>query len=300
MKFEIATDSERETLTRLRATIWKGSLTSEQFFHRNQALYRHSFAKKKIQTLVLRAEKRILSSMDVLSVQVLSNTASNPESGFLIASVLTPSEWRGKGYATELLKAFLESHSDSPVVLYSDIDSKFYERFGFCLRPIVAVEERVQDTSSRDHDPITLGAFCVALRELRMRRLRELTTPAACLDPVPGFIDWHVERFRAFAAMVNKRVVESVYWKVRHADRHHTVACVPNYCLQRLEALYVDADCRGCLSVLSERARKVGLDKIYYWTEHLTHGEGKGEQPMIRIPHHSSATFLNPQYLDWW
>lgn len=61
---------------------------------------------------------------------------------FGIGSIATPKEWRKRGYATRLisdvLKELDESASGSKVFLYSDIDPKFYEGFGFIQLPSVA------------------------------------------------------------------------------------------------------------------------------------------------------------------
>jgi GNAT superfamily N-acetyltransferase len=56
-----------------------------------------------------------------------------------IGSVMTPDSHRGRGYATTLINQLIE-HCDTlepcpSLLLYSEIDTTFYERFGFHVLP---------------------------------------------------------------------------------------------------------------------------------------------------------------------
>jgi N-acetylglutamate synthase-like GNAT family acetyltransferase len=48
-----------------------------------------------------------------------------------IGSVATDPIYRHKGHASSLLKAFIETHSNDKLLLFSDIDPAFYEKIGF-------------------------------------------------------------------------------------------------------------------------------------------------------------------------
>ncbi|WP_373443687.1 GNAT family N-acetyltransferase (plasmid) [Lacticaseibacillus paracasei] len=48
-----------------------------------------------------------------------------------IGSVATDPIYRHKGNASLLLKAFIATHSDDKLLLFSDIDPAFYEKIGF-------------------------------------------------------------------------------------------------------------------------------------------------------------------------
>ena len=54
-----------------------------------------------------------------------------------IGSVVTPQEFRGIGYATELLRGCISlvDKTNAIILLYSDINPRFYEKFGFRILP---------------------------------------------------------------------------------------------------------------------------------------------------------------------
>ena len=58
---------------------------------------------------------------------------------FGIGSIATPPDFRRNGFASDLimgvLKELMNSDPNFKVFLYADIDSKFYEKFGFVALP---------------------------------------------------------------------------------------------------------------------------------------------------------------------
>lgn len=80
---------------------------------------------------VLEVGGNIVSSLIVLDVK-----SFNGRNTYGFGSVLTPGEYAGNGYATQLLKKCIELISDtSPLFLYSDITPSFYERLNFRILP---------------------------------------------------------------------------------------------------------------------------------------------------------------------
>ena len=130
---------ERESRLRLRAELWRGVLSVEQYCERTRRLYEHPFGQTRIETLVLKNESaQILTSMDVLHVGLLLKRGGGEpveERGTLIASVLTSVSERNKGHATRLLTEYFQANPHASGVLYSDIGPPFYERFGFAAWP---------------------------------------------------------------------------------------------------------------------------------------------------------------------
>lgn len=73
----------------------------------------------------------------VSSLILLSLKSINSKNVYGIGSVLTPSAYKHKGYATALLKNCMQQISidTSLVFLYSEIDRAFYERYNFRVLP---------------------------------------------------------------------------------------------------------------------------------------------------------------------
>lgn len=95
---------------------------------------------KKGQWYVLKDGDQLLSSLIVYKIE---------ENIFGLGSVSTPAFLRKKGYASKLISRIIELLENdlnaSAMFLYSDIDSKFYEKFGFLELP--QVHQRYKETS---------------------------------------------------------------------------------------------------------------------------------------------------------
>ncbi len=81
---------------------------------------------------VVEEHKILVCSLIVLKLHTIGDYAV-----YGIGSVLTKSEFTGKGYATLLLKNCLENiiEKNRYVFLYSEINKSFYERLGFRALP---------------------------------------------------------------------------------------------------------------------------------------------------------------------
>jgi len=67
---------------------------------------------------------------------LLNLQSINNKNVYGIGSVLTPSSYKHKGYATELLKNCIKQiNNDSFTFLYSEVNPAFYERFNFRVLP---------------------------------------------------------------------------------------------------------------------------------------------------------------------
>jgi predicted GNAT family N-acyltransferase len=93
----------------------------------------HPWARRQIRPLVLRdRNQQPLASLYLHAVRGLHNDKEIWLGG--IARVLTPEALRGKGHARELMRRILElldKESVDGAYLFSDIDPRFYEQFGF-------------------------------------------------------------------------------------------------------------------------------------------------------------------------
>lgn len=80
---------------------------------------------------VLEDEGQIVSSLILLRLGKLFD-----QQMLGIGSVITPQEFRQKGYAAELLKDTVQLVRDNDIIfLYSEVSPAFYERFGFRVLP---------------------------------------------------------------------------------------------------------------------------------------------------------------------
>jgi predicted N-acetyltransferase YhbS len=95
----------------------------------------HGWARRHVRNLVLRsAEGGYLSSLRLHAVRGLQQDRKIRLGG--IGEVLTPEDLRGKGYASRLVGMtleLLEREGVDGAYLFSDIDPRFYARFGFVV-----------------------------------------------------------------------------------------------------------------------------------------------------------------------
>jgi len=73
----------------------------------------------------------------VCSAILVKHPNLNEHELYGIGSVVTPEEFRGRGYATELLKRCISlvDKTNAVILLYSDISPHFYEKMGFRILP---------------------------------------------------------------------------------------------------------------------------------------------------------------------
>lgn len=73
----------------------------------------------------------------VCSTILIKHPDLNEHELYGIGSVVTPQEFRGNGYAAELLKECINlvDKTNAIILLYSDINPRFYEKMGFRILP---------------------------------------------------------------------------------------------------------------------------------------------------------------------
>lgn len=298
MKIELATPEVRESLFQARAALWKYDLSAEHYITRNHALYSHPFGKKRMETYVLREDSgKIVASMDFLSVRIASQQGTSD--GFLIASVMTPVEERKKGYASYLLTERFKENRHQPKVLYSDIDPKFYARYGFHEKWMYAVETSVRSVKTHKARSISSDTFLEKLKLLRQSSIKK-TPISGALEVDSELLDWHLERYRSFAKSAKMGFPEDVYHLCERGG-DHPIAAVPQYLYRRLEVLWMNPECTSCLEMIHSRAEQLQMKKILYWTSREPKkGVFRKECPMLYLPNETNPTFVDPQFLDSW
>jgi hypothetical protein len=305
MNLEIGSEADREELAVVRAHEWRGTLSTEEFAERNRRLYQHEFGKN-LTTYLLREKKgEILTSMDIVNVPLLlkdQNGHVREENGFLVASVVTPKQNRGKGFAAKMLQEYFSSNSKQSGVLYSDIGPAYYESFGFKAFPTMGVGYS-PISKKQQGQPISGLAFSNGLKAWRLEQLKRTPGPAAALSPALEFLDWVIERFRFFAEIRKKSLPDSLFWRLSHGEEAHFLAAVPAFTIKQATIIWKTPDCPECTQfarALPTYWKIPGLDHVYGWEKPVKTAPHKRECPMLKMPGIPEASFVDPQFLDWW
>ncbi len=282
---EVIAPSQRESLFLGRAKEWGVSLTPEQYVERNRRLYAHPFGNSSITTYGWKINGDWASSFDLLQVSI------GGKKGYLIASVLTHPEYRKKGYATQLLDKVLPDIKD-PIVLYSDIDPKFYERWGFIKNPRVEVAFEALETG----EGIIPIEWEVGLEKLKVAREGKFA-----LDPKPEWLDWQIDRFRLFAKWADHEFPQHVFYQSQKCG--HLFLAAPDFIDKELWVCWGKEHCHGCDASFQMLAHLLTLKKATHWRRS---GEGKIKYPMYRQNMFTDTStewqegWDDCQLIDWW
>jgi predicted acetyltransferase len=108
--------------------VWGEGITKEDYLLTCETTPKY----KKGHWYVLVSDCTIVSSLIIYK----SPHFNLPEGYVGIGSIATPKEKRKNGYASQLIEKtirMLKQHNTTGIYLFSDIDPKFYEKFGFKL-----------------------------------------------------------------------------------------------------------------------------------------------------------------------
>ncbi len=243
--------------------------------------------------------------MDILDVTFLLND-SGEQRVPLITSLVTPEAKRGQWHASRILREFELQNPSSIFFLYSDVGAKFYQRLGYVEHPLAEIIEAVAalDKLTADARPITLEQFSEKARAQCIAWVKDQPGTMICL-PDAHFTDWHIERYRSFAASACRTLPPDLFWRVDHevasgAGRvEHVVAGVPDFLALQYDCLWLTPGCSECLQFVHGLARRLELPMIRYWS----HGKATGDEdciPMVKTVGASvAARLLTPQICTW-
>jgi GNAT superfamily N-acetyltransferase len=296
--------AERIGLAPRQADAWRGTLTVEQFVNRNRRLERHPFGARRCHAWALEKEGQIVSSLDALDITLgaLDHRGDWREvPGVLIASVITPPEHRGHGYASSLLHQFFQRPETANAVLYSDIAPAFYERFGFHAFPrYVATGDPRGGSDLPASSELELAEFAARLGAHRQQLVRGSAKPGGSLIPDAELLDWKVERFRYIADLAGTVFPQAICWSLPH-DSGHLLAAVPHFLQAKLDVFWMEIGCAECHAACAQLTARHRLSGYRYWVPHRQHAAMKEELPMIRLAGVGpAAVFHDSQFLDWW
>ncbi|KAK9422819.1 hypothetical protein SUNI508_00682 [Seiridium unicorne] len=242
LKLEFPTEDEKVQTWTLNHTEWGGALSLQDYLAREPFLATIPLAENGgMRYWVLTdssapGKRPVLASCETLRKKVF---VTDPKTGevrehlsYGIASVYTPSEYRGRRYASRMLQELgrtlgegFEKIDDQIVkppasALWSDIGKSFYAKLGWVPCPSLHVSFKVPETassgaSSRELDVITydnLESFCKLDGELLRKYLSSNARgerPQFAFVPNYDIIRWHLFRDEFIANRVFKDVEQT-------------------------------------------------------------------------------------------
>ena len=186
---------------------WGARLTVEQFLEREQRLRAHTWSREGMQTwLWCGSEGEVLSSCETFRMRSFLGPVDRREEGvtFGVASVVTEPRLRGRGYASGMIQALVKRLRGAPraqaSLLYSDVGASLYARAGYVPRPAPD-----RSFSPAAGDPAASVDALVFERDLGAA-LDGTPIPedAFVVWPTAAQLDWHIERERVYASLLNE------------------------------------------------------------------------------------------------
>jgi N-acetylglutamate synthase-like GNAT family acetyltransferase len=255
MMLRLATESEKVKRDSLTFAAWGQQLTEQQFLWREQQLRSHSWAQKNMQTWLWLDGQKVLASCETFSLEC--NVGKTPAIVWAIASVFVESHLRKQGHSVAMLKSLIEvarEQNISALILFSEVGTAIYERVGFQAIPsfdfVVEARPTAQVLTASDN-----SMFCQVTPGDS-----QLYVPASA-----GQLDWHVQREKAYGALLKKNELPfhcanvgdswatfTAYWKTN--ELHVTSVSISNA-----------RDGEGLIAGLQQLAFEQQLERVRIW-----------------------------------
>lgn len=205
MKLVEATEEEKLARDPLCHTAWGTRLTPEQFFERERRLRGHPWARERMITWLWKDDRgEVLASCETFRMDsVIAGTDWGSTYG--VASVFTEPRLRGRGYCTGMMKALVQRLRESDPraqgsILFSDVGAPLYERAGYVAR---AGMDRVWSPLPGDPREGVDASFTDA-DVPREQAAMPVPEASFVVWPSAGQLDWHLERERAYSALMQR------------------------------------------------------------------------------------------------
>jgi GNAT superfamily N-acetyltransferase len=202
VKLDFANSDEKRARDQVAYQSWGDRLSTEQYLEREARLCAHPWAKETMRCWAWRDDDgRILSSCETYAMC----SAVDGERGetWAVASVFTEPELRGRGHARAMMDALVaraRADGAQASTLFSDVGAPIYEKSGYVTRPA--------DDLVFPPAPGKLDATVDALVE-RVGEVEPYVDDFA-IWPTAAQLDWHVERGRAYATMLDRPPLPAV------------------------------------------------------------------------------------------
>ena len=196
MELVLATEAQKVERDRVTHSAWGQRLTVAQYLERERRLRGHAFAKAAMRTWFLVGDE-VLGSCETFAMDAWNRGEPGVVEG--VASVFVEERLRGRGLASELfqkLLARLREERALASILYSDVGEGIYARLGYVARPAF---ERVWP--SEPGAPAGVFGERAIPAELALARRPD---DVLLVWPSAAQLDWHLERERAYAALLGR------------------------------------------------------------------------------------------------
>lgn len=174
--------------------LWANGRTFDNYVSQTLELARTDYGKRHYQTFGLRVDKNIVASFK--RYERIAWLRANRLAGIGIGAVFTPSEFRGRGYASAMLAMALDSAKSQRfdfAYLFSDIHPQFYKALGFAELPSRLISFRADSLSKARVDVAPLAP-------------KDWPGIRRCFDATQARRDWGFERGPAFWKWLQLRI----------------------------------------------------------------------------------------------
>ena len=139
-------------------SLWAKGRTFERYAADFESVAASGYGRRRFRTLGLRIDGHLVASLKRYEREIGCGDSTLRACG--IGAVFTQPEFRGRGYATAMLGAFLDAERAAGTdiaFLFSDIHPAFYERLGFVTLPSRLLALRTSSLPSLRIDSQTVG-----------------------------------------------------------------------------------------------------------------------------------------------
>ena len=229
MKLDFVSADEKRARDRIAYASWGDLLTIEQYLQREERLCAHPWARETMTCWAWRdADGAILSSCE--TYRMCSAVDGVRGETWAVASVFTEPALRGRGHARAMMDALVaraRAEGAQASTLFSDVGAPIYEKSGYVTRP---ADDLVFPPAPGD------AAHGVDALLDRVAEIEPYVDDFA-IWPTPAQLDWHLERGRAYGAMLGRALVPQV--GARAGDG--TAYWAADFKNERLLVLWLDA-----------------------------------------------------------
>jgi GNAT superfamily N-acetyltransferase len=202
MELVVATVGEKRARDRLAYEAWGEALDPEQYLVREARLCAHPWARDAMTWWLWRGDDgAVLSSCETYRMR--SSVDGVRGESWAVASVFTEPSLRGHGHARRMMDALVaraRATGAQASTLFSDVGAPLYEASGYAARPA----EDLLFPPERGDPARAVDAL--------LPEVVEVTPPddRFALWPTAAQLDWHVERSRTYAALLDRPSLPSV------------------------------------------------------------------------------------------
>jgi GNAT superfamily N-acetyltransferase len=259
VKLDFATADEKRARDRIAYQSWGELLTTEQYLQREARLCAHPWAKETMTSWVWRADDgAILSSCETYRMCSAVDGVRGDTWG--VASVYTEAALRGRGHARAMMDALVaraRAEGAQASTLFSDVGAPIYEKSGYVARP---ADDLVFPPAPGDP---AHGVDALVDRVAEIQPYVDDFT----IWPTPAQLDWHIERGRAYAAMLERPLLPELGARAGDGTAYWTA----DFKNDRLLIIWLDAarayEAEALVQAARHMASAMKLHEVRLWAQ---------------------------------